>query len=133
MREGKAMVLGILAATTAPCGAGAQPAAGRLDPRNDAHIIRQTRGDVVVVHGETKDSRRAAPYVAPYRDWRYAPVRRGDRLRPGFLDVRYVEANPAGLPAALGRQRWIRYGKDLLLVDHRGRVLRIIGGRYAER
>lgn len=131
MSKRKAMLLGLLAVIT-PCAAAAQTGGERLDHGNDAHIIRPTRGDVVVVHGESNDPSPVA-YVAPYRDWRYAPVRRGDRLRPGFLEPRYVVADPAGLPGARGRKRWIRYGRDLLLVDRNGRVHRIVAGRFARR
>lgn len=103
----------------------------------DAHVIRPVRGDVFVVHGEVAHARSGtAPsaYVAPFPNWRYSAVRRGDRLQPAFYAGRYVIAQPEryGLAVARGDHRWIRYGDDLLLVDRRtGRVLRLAPNRYS--
>lgn len=101
------------------------------DPANDAHIVRRPRGDIVDLSNALPDGHYAAPYVAPYRDWRYSRPRVGDRLRPAFYGTRYAVAAPRDLPAAGRNRRWIRYGKDLLLVARRdGRVLRVVSDRY---
>lgn len=100
--------------------------AGAFSQRGpDAHVVRQPRGDVLVVVSPS------APYSAPHAGWTYKPLKAGARLQPIFYTSRYVVIAPRGVPPARGRQRWIRYGDDLLLVDTRGgRVARVVSGGY---
>lgn len=93
----------------------------------DMHVVRQPRGDVMVV----SQASRADAYVAPYADWTYKPVRAGQRLKPGFYAARYAAAAPRGAPFAGKSGRWVRYGDDLLLVNLRnGRITRVVPGGY---
>lgn len=108
--------------------------AAAATPRHapDAHVVRGAGRDVLVVEEQRPPARDA--YVAPYPNWRYTAVRRGDRLEQAFYATRYVIADPAryGLPAARANRRWIRYGGDLLLVDVRnGFVVRVASKRFA--
>lgn len=96
----------------------------------DSHDLRRERGDVLAVSGATPPARdlALARYIAPYRGWRYRPLRPGDRLQRGFLRPRYVLVDPRlhGLPFARAKQRWIRYGDDLVLVEFGSRrVVRV--------
>jgi Ni/Co efflux regulator RcnB len=105
-----------------------------------------TRADIREERRELRDARREARedwrdyrqrnrqlytlprYYAP-RGYTYRPVRSGVTLRPVWYGQRYVIANPYRyrLPAAVGPQRWVRYGNDVLLVNTRnGRVLDVI-------
>lgn len=89
----------------------------------DVHMIRQGRGDVMVVRG-ADGSEHAG--VQPRR-----PVRVGQRLPSAAYAARDVVAAPRGLPRARGTLRWIRRGDDLLLVNTRGgRVERVVPGGY---
>jgi len=98
-------------------------------PAGDAHIVRPYRGDVIAIDGRIEPPRRPA-YVAPHAGWRYVPVRAGQRIAPAFYAARYAVPDPAGLPAARPGQGWVRYGKDLLLVNRRtGRVVRVVPNR----
>lgn len=95
----------------------------------DAHMIRQIRGDVLVVQEKRDDI-----YVAPHRGWTYRRLREGQRLKPAFYDARYVVAAPRGVAPTRGASRWIRYGNDLVLVDARdGRIQRVLAGDYHKR
>ena len=67
-------------------------------------------------------------YYAP-RGLAYRPVRSGVVLNRGFYGNRYLIADPYRyrLPRAVGAQRWVRYGNDVLLVNTRnGRVQQVI-------
>lgn len=93
----------------------------------DAHMIRQIRGDVLVIRESPEIDR----YAAPHKGWSYKPVRAGQRLQRAFYGPRYVVAAPRGTPPARGTRRWIRYGDDLLLVNVRGgRIDRVLPGGY---
>lgn len=93
----------------------------------DAHMIRQIRGDVLVIRESAKIDR----YPAPHTGWTYKPMRVGQRLQPAFYGPRYVVAAPRGLQPARGTRRWIRYGDDLLLVNVRGgRIDRVLPGGW---
>ena len=113
----------------------AAPAAASVQSAPDAHTIRRERGDIIEFDKGVRiypgDPR--ASYVAPYRGWKYRPVRAGERLRAPFYRPSYVIAEPGryGLAVARGERRWIRYGDDILLVDiQAGRVLKVLPGRY---
>lgn len=96
----------------------------------DVHVVRQPRGDVLVVLPDPPASY-IAPYAAPYAGWTYKPVRAGQRLMPGFYAERYAVAAPRGRERAGKYRRWIRYGDDLLLVNERdGRIVRVLPGGY---
>jgi Ni/Co efflux regulator RcnB len=67
-------------------------------------------------------------YYAP-RGLTYRPARVGVVINRGFYGNRYLIADPYRyrLPRAVGVQRWVRYGNDVLLVNTRnGRVLQVI-------
>ncbi|MFD1610582.1 RcnB family protein [Sphingomonas tabacisoli] len=71
-------------------------------------------------------------YYAP-RGYAYRPARVGIALNPAFYGQRYWIADPYRyrLPAAVGPQRWVRYGNDVLLINVRnGRVLQVINGFF---
>ena len=146
----KLILLGLMAATVVPTAASAQ---SRAEIRQDRREVREERqelrdarryGDRQDVRRERRDLREARQelredrrdrrqYVAPYRDWSYRPVAPGYQLSSGFYGSRYVIANPSHyrLRPAVGQQRWIRYGNDLLLVNVRnGRVLQVVRNRY---
>jgi Ni/Co efflux regulator RcnB len=103
--------------------------------RGDRSDIREERRDVREARQELREDRqdrRRTLYSAPYRDWRYSPLRPGAQLRAGFYSPRYY-VNPAQyrLRAGARNQQWIRYGDDLLLVNVRnGRVLQVVRNRY---
>jgi Ni/Co efflux regulator RcnB len=104
--------------------------------RGDRRDVREERRDVRDARQELREDRadrRRSLYRSPYRNWTYAPVRPGFRLRPLFYSSRYLIANPAQyrVPRAGRFQQWIRYGDDLLLVNVRtGRVVRVYYNRY---
>ncbi|HEX8535677.1 MAG TPA: RcnB family protein [Allosphingosinicella sp.] len=146
----KLIMLGLMAAVAAPSVATAQ---SRAEIRHDSRELRQERqelrdarryGDRRDIREERRDVREARrelredrrdrrAYVAPYRGWSYRPVAPGYQLRSGFYAPGYVISNPGyyRLRPAVGNQRWIRYGDDLLLVNVRtGRVLQVLRGRY---
>lgn len=146
----KLILLGLMAATAVPSVATAQ---SRAEIRQDRREVREERqelqdarryGDRRDVRNERRDLQEARQelredrrdrrqYVAPYSGWRYRTVQPGFQLRSGFYGSRYVIANPSHyrLRPAVGNQRWIRYGDDLLLVNVRnGRVLQVVRNRY---
>lgn len=93
----------------------------------DVHVIRQSRGDVLVVREAGSIDR----YVAPVGGWVYRPLRPEQRLRPAFYAPRYAVSAPRGRKPARAFQRWIRYGDDLLLVNVRnGRVDQVVLAGY---
>lgn len=106
------------------------------DIRKEREDLREARQELREDRREAREDRwdrRRSQYVAPYRNWRYSAVRPGSQLRPAFYGSRYLIANPGRyhLRPAARNQRWIRYGKDLLLVNVRnGRVIQVANGRY---
>jgi Ni/Co efflux regulator RcnB len=114
----------------------AQKYGDRRDIREEREDLREARQELREDRREVREDRRdrrRSQYVAPYRNWRYAAVRPGSQLRPGFYGSRYRIANPGQyrLRPAARNQRWVRYGDDLLLVNIRnGRVLQVANNRY---
>lgn len=103
------------------------PASASVQRGPDAHVVRQPRGDVLVVRKPTAP----VPYSAPKAGWTYKPLRAGQRVEPPFYASRYVVAAPPGFTPARAPRRWVRYGDDLLLVNTRdGRVDRVVRGGY---
>ena len=109
----------------------------------DRHDVREARRDLRDARREARedwrDYRRThrhvytlPRYYAP-RGYAYRPVRTGVVLRPAFYGRSYVIADPYRyrLPPAVGAQRWVRYGNDVVLVNTRnGRVLQVINGFF---
>jgi Ni/Co efflux regulator RcnB len=149
----KIFVLALIAATAAPAIATAQTGELRRDRaeirhqqqdlrhaqvRGDRRDVREQRRDVRDARREyredwqkyRRDNRnvfRQRPYVGP-RGYRYRVLTPGYRLAPAYFGTRYVIADPYRyrLPRVTGRQRWVRYGNDVVLVDTRnGRVIRV--------
>ena len=82
---------------------------------------------------EDRDDFARKQYVAPYRNWSYAAVAPGTKLRSRFYGTTYSVAHPDGyaLTRAKKNQRWVRYGNDLLLVNVRsGRVIEVASSRF---
>lgn len=115
----------------------------RANARGDRHDIREARQDIRNDRRETRedwrDYRRAHPdvyrgggYVGPRAGWRYRPVGVGYRFEPAYYGQRYwVDPVRYRLPPAVGGQRWVRYGNDVVLVDVRsGRVMNVYGGFF---
>jgi hypothetical protein len=153
----KALIAALLAAVVAPVAAQAQTA----ELRHDRREIRQEQRDLqrAYRHGDRRDVReaqrdlrdarreyrddwqdyrrrnpglyRGPAYVGP-RGWRYAPIATGYRFRPDFYAQRYwVDPYRYHLRPLGPRERWIRYGRDVVRVDLRtGRALEIHGGFF---
>ena len=118
METPKPLLLALTAALAAPALAQSAP---------DAHIVRPYRGDVLAIDGRLE----APAYVPPYAGWRYAPLRAGQRVAPAFYAPRYAVAAPAGQAPVRSGRRWVRYGRDALLVNTRtGRILRVMSNRW---
>lgn len=144
------IVLGLMAAMTLPTAVSAQSRAevrrSQQDLREeqrelqdarrfgDRRDVREERRDVRDARQELREDRRdRRAYVAPYRGWSYRPVTPGFQLRPGFYGQRYVITDPGlyRLPPATRNRQWIRYGRDLVLVNVRnGRVIQVLRNRY---
>ena len=135
----KLIVAGLMAATLVPAMASAQSAA---EYRNDRRDVRDERRDVRDARQETRedwrDYRRAHPdvyrgggYVGP-RGWAYRPVTPGYRFERSYYDRRYWVDPVRYRLGTTGRyERWIRYGRDVALVDIRsGRVIRVNSGFF---
>lgn len=142
----------LLAATLTPAVAQAQTRELRDDRRDivqerrelrdarrhgDYRDVREERRDVREARQEYRedwrDWRRDNPrafrrpaYAAPVRGWAYRPVYAGHRLPPAYWSPAYVIADPwrYRLPRAAGFTRWVRYGRDVLLIDTRGGIVR---------
>lgn len=155
----KLVFAGLMAATLIPAMASAQSAGELRNDRRDIRQeerdvhraerdgagpgeIRDQRQDVRDARRETRedwrDYRRAHPdvyrgagYVGP-RGWAYRPVTAGYRFTPTYYDRRYwIEPARYHLAAPGRYERWIRYGRDVVLVDIRGgRVIRVNSGFF---
>lgn len=154
----KLIVLGLIAATTLPGLASAQPAELRRDRQDireqqrdlsdarqdgDRRDVRDERRDVREARQEYREDWRdyrqhnrqlykRPAYVGP-RGYRYRPVTVGYRFQPAFYGSRYVIADPYRyrLPRPAGYQRWVRYGNDAVLVNARtGRVVSVYDGFF---
>lgn len=91
------------------------------------------RRDIREERREYQDARRE--YRRDLRDWREARyydrryVRPGVRVYSSYYSPRYVISRPWDyrLPRSYGHQRWVRHGRDFLLIDVRnGYVRRVI-------
>lgn len=111
--------------------------------RGDRHDARDARRDIRDDRQERRedwrDYRRAHPdlyrgpaYRGPRADWRYRPVAVGHRFDPVFYGQRYwVDPVRYHLRPAGAGLRWVRYGKDVLLVNVRtGRVIEVNNGFF---
>ena len=100
--------------------------------RQDVREARQEyREDWREYRRDHRDAYRMPAWSGP-RGNAYRPVARGYRFQPEFYDRRYwVDARRYHLRPAIGPQRWVRYGNDVLLVDTRsGRVLEVNNGFF---
>jgi Ni/Co efflux regulator RcnB len=111
----------------------------RRDIREERHDVRDAqrdlrreqndaRGDWRAYRERDRNAYRMPAYVGP-RGYSYRAVNRGYRLPNGYYAQRYWIADPYRyrLPRASGRDRWVRYGNDVLLVDTRnGQVQDVI-------
>ena len=130
----KTLIYGLLAATTlVPAGAMAQTrelARDRQDIREERRELERAqrygnRGDIREERGELRDARRE--YREDLRDFRA-----GQRINSRYYAPRYYVARPGEyrLPRATGPYRWVRYGRDFLLVNVRnGYVRDVVRGR----
>ena len=134
----KAIIAGLLAATMVPAMAQAQPAELRHDRREvrDARrdyrdARREYRDDWRDYRGRHPDVYRSSAWVSP-RGYRWRPVTVGYRFDPVFYDSRYwIDPYRYHLRPVLGHQRWVRYGRDVVLIDTRnGRVLEVNSGFF---
>lgn len=111
--------------------------------RGDRHDIRDARRDLRDDRQERRedwrDFRRAHPdayrgpaYVGPRAGWRYRPVTVGYRFDPVFYGQRYwIDPVRYHLRPVAPDLRWVRYGRDVLLVNIRtGRVLEVNNGFF---
>jgi len=102
----------------------------------DHKDIKKQAKDVRKAETELREDRQhhaRTHYVAPYSNWSYAAVARGDKLRSRFYADRYAISDPGmyQLHPAARNQLWIRYGDDLVLVNRRnGRVIDVATARY---
>ncbi len=90
----------------------------RQEYREDWRDYRRAHGDVF----------RGPAYVAPVRGWSYRPIAVGYAMPRSFYHQRYWIADPFRyrLPAAGPSTRWVRYGRDVALVNIRtGRVITV--------
>ena len=154
-----AILAGLIAATLTPAVAQAQSYGevrrDRQDIREEQRDVRRAirngaspgeirdqRQDVREARREYRqdwrDYRRAHPdvyrgqaWVGP-RGYAYRPVVVGNRFRADLYDRRYwVDPYRYRLRPVYGAQRWVRYGRDVLLVDTRnGRVIEVDGNFF---
>ncbi len=95
----------------------------RREAREDWRDYRRTHGNVY----------RRPAYVGP-RGYRYRPVSVGYRFAPNYYGRQYwindYQTYRLSRPA-YGYQRWVRYGRDVVLVDTRsGRVVQVNNGFF---
>ncbi len=136
--------VGLVAVIALPTAAQAQPE-HRAELRQDRHEIRRDirKGDWREAREdrqELREDRRDAwrehrarnralyhrpAYVGP-AGYRYRAWRPGVRLPVIYYGPRYLIADPwqYRLPRVSGRERWVRYGNDALLVNTRTGVIR---------
>ena len=110
------------------------------EAREDRRELREDRHEYREDRKEYREHRRDAwkdyrahnrhiyhrpPYVGPH-DYRYRVWRPGVRLPAAYYAARYVIADPwhYRLPRPAPRERWVRYGNDVLLVDVRNGTIR---------
>jgi hypothetical protein len=110
---------------------GASPREIRDDRRDVREARREYRDDWREYRGRHPDIYRGPAWVGP-RGYRWRPVTVGYRFAPTFYDRRYWD-DPYRyhLRPVLGYQRWVRYGRDVVLIDIRsGRVLEVNNGFF---
>jgi Ni/Co efflux regulator RcnB len=149
----KAILAGLLAATVVPTIAQAQTHELRNDRRDvreerrdvnravrngaSDREVRDQRQDVRQArheyHDDWRDYRarnphvyRGSAWVGP-RGYRWRPVNVGYRFDPVFYGRSYwIDPYRYHLRPVAGYQRWVRYGRDVVLIDTRsGRVLEV--------
>ena len=103
----------------------------RDDRRDVRDARREYRDDWRDYRGRHPDVYRGPAWVGP-RGYRWRPVTVGYRFDPVFYDHRYwIDPYRYHLRPVLGYQRWVRYGRDVVLIDVRnGRVLEINNGFF---
>jgi Ni/Co efflux regulator RcnB len=147
----KLIFIGLMAAVAIPSAALAQTGEIRKDERKVAEQEQDLKaaidsGDPRSIENQAKDVRKARQelredrndyankrYAAPYREWTYASLEPGSKIRPRFYGKRYSVAHPDSymLTRAKRNQRWVRYGDDLVLVNIRsGRVVEVASERF---
>lgn len=101
------------------------------EAREDRHELREDRRekreDWRDYRQSHRDAFRGPAYVGP-RGYAYRPVAVGHRFDRAYYGDRYWvrDFGRYRLPAPAYRQRWVRYGNDVVLIDLRsGRVLRV--------
>ena len=144
----KMILAAVAAATLVPTFAGAQSYG---EVRRDQREIRESRRDLQDARRELREDRqerredwrdyrrthgnvyRRPAYVGP-RGYRYRPVNVGYQFAPNYYGRQYwindYQTYRLARPA-YGYQRWVRYGRDVVLVDTRnGRVAQVNNGFF---
>lgn len=103
----------------------------REQRRDVREARREYRDDWRDYRGRHPDIYRGPAWVGP-RGYRWHPVRAGYRFDPVFYDRRYwIDPYRYHLRPVIGAQRWVRYGRDVVLIDTRnGRVLEVNRGFF---
>jgi len=109
--------------------------ASRSEVRKQRHDVREARREY---RDDWRDYRRRNPAIYRGSHWvgpgnyRYRPVKVGHRFRPEFYARHYwIDPYRYHLRPVSARQRWVRYGNDVLLIDIRtGRVLEVNRGFF---
>jgi Ni/Co efflux regulator RcnB len=109
--------------------------APRSDVRKQRHDVREARREY---RDDWRDYRRHNPGIYRGSRWvgpgnyRYHPVKVGHRFRSEFYARHYwIDPYRYHLRPVSSRQRWVRYGNDVLLIDIRtGRVLEVNRGFF---
>ena len=154
----KLIVAGLMAATLVPSLAVAQTGELRGDRRDvreeqrdvnrairngaPGYVVRDERNDVRDARREYRedwrdwrrshpDVYRGAGYVGP-RGYAYRPVAAGYRFQPAYYGQRYwVDPVRYHLPVARPGHRWVRYGRDVAMVDlSSGRAVTVYNGFF---
>lgn len=105
---------------------GASPDRIRADRHDLREARREYRDDWRDYRSRHPDHYRGAAWVGP-RGYRWHPVAAGHRFDPVFYDRRYwIDPYRYHLRPVIGHQRWVRYGRDVVLIDTRsGRVIEV--------
>jgi Ni/Co efflux regulator RcnB len=110
---------------------GASPERIRADQRDVRDARREYREDWRDYRGHHPDIYRGGAWVGP-RGYRWHPVTVGYRFDPVFYGQSYwIDPYRYHLRPVIGAQRWVRYGRDVVLIDTRsGRVLEVNSGFF---
>lgn len=143
----KLITAGLMATSLLPVAAQAQYYDRRID-HGEAHELRRDRADIreerrdldrAYRYGDRRDIRDARhDYRDARREYRedYRDARRyggGWHAERGWYHPRYyvTDWHRHGFARPWGAQRWVRHGRDALLIDTRnGYVIRVIRNRY---